>query len=452
MDLLPHDHFLAQPRPDAQQTSAELAGVVDTTTLAAHDFDVDNRTGFMPPQPPPARLPVDWEPWELILDEAIHRRLQLAQKPNITQEEMDSSAAWRANASALPVLPTDSLHTSEVNLRRAHHVLTFIMHFYIHSIPLDQPVVIPRGVGIPLLQVSKQLNLPPVLTYSDNVLYNWDLITPSAEPTPGLFNLRSQTLFTGTNDEQEFYLASSRIEVRGVEALELMRETMDEAFVSDDIAIQRISGYLERLSVVIDELKGLLMHVKEGCNPIVFYDEIRPWFRGLDSDPAKRPWVFEGIEEAGIPYPTELSGPSAAQSSLIHVLDIFLGVVQYSHSSTITGHSADVPAKRAFLERMRAYMPRHHRNFLAHLAANPRPLRELVISRGDAKLEAAYNKAVGALKSFRDSHITIVALYIIGPSRRTANPEDGPLKGTGGTHLAKFLKEVRDGTQGAVLK
>lgn len=326
------------------------------------------------------------------------------------------------------------------------------MHFYIHSLPLDQPVVIPESIGIPLLRVSQHLNLPSILTYSDTVLYNWDLVKPSADPTPGLFNIRSQELFTGTNDEQEFYLTSARIELRGVEALELMRESMDELFVGDDIAVQRVCGYLEQLAVVINDLRELLMHVKEGCNPTVFNDEIRPWFRGRDSDPAQRPWVFEGIEEAGIPYPTEMSGPSAAQSSLIHVLDIFLGVVQYSHKETITGQSADVPAKRAFLDRMRAYMPRHHRNFLAHLAANPRPLRQTVIERGDAKFEAAYNTAVKALKTFRDSHITIVMAYIIEPSKKSQKESDGPLKGTGGTNLAEFLREVTEGTGGAVLR
>lgn len=281
--------------------------------------------------------------------------------------------------------------------------------------------------------------MPPVLTYSDDVLYNWERQDDD--------QLRSQTTFTGTIDEQEFYLTSARIELRGVDALEIMRSTMDEAFVGDNIAVRRITRYLHEMATVIDELKVLLMKVRQGCDPLVFYDEIRPWFRGRED----REWVFEGLEESGCPYPSELSGPSAGQSSLVHSLDIFLGVSQYSHSNTITGGEGRT---KSFLERMQVYMPRHHRNFINHLAANPRPLRQLVMDREDAALQAAYNAAVGSLKSFRDSHIIIVTSYIIGPAARRKTEQElaeAPLKGTGGTELSKFLKDVRNSTQGAIL-
>lgn len=101
MDALPVDHFLAQPRRDAFQSSV---GAVDTTTLAAHDFDVDNRTGFMPPQPPPTALPAEWSAWEAVLSDAIQRGVQLAQKVGLTQTEAESSAEWRAAVQAVSVI------------------------------------------------------------------------------------------------------------------------------------------------------------------------------------------------------------------------------------------------------------------------------------------------------------------------------------------------------------
>jgi indoleamine 2,3-dioxygenase len=93
MALLPSNHFLALPRPDV--LIGPPAGVVDTTTLAAHDFDVDTRTGFMPPNPPLARLPSQWEPWEQLIDDAQSCRLQLGNKINITDEEKARSESWR---------------------------------------------------------------------------------------------------------------------------------------------------------------------------------------------------------------------------------------------------------------------------------------------------------------------------------------------------------------------
>jgi indoleamine 2,3-dioxygenase len=352
-----------------------------------------------------------------------------------------------------------------------------------------------------------------VITYSDDVLYNWALKVPSAEPTPALDNLRCLTLFTGKRDEEEFYLSSARIELRGVDALEIMRATMDELFVGDDLAARRITRYLHSLVRVIDDLARLLLAVRDGCEPEAFYHEIRPWFNGADS--GSRKWTFEGLDaHPELALPTELSGPSAAQSSLIHSLDAFLGVnhtpspasASASSCSSPSSHSAPnfgppcsapeaassvahIPPKAPFLTRMRAYMPRHHRNFLRHLGAAPRPLRAEVARMGDAALTEAYNAAVDALRRFRDAHLRIVALYIVGPSRRgpphahapiahcRAGPvteacggqgqmgmgiamETGPtsksvptdmLRGTGGTDMVRFLKGVRDRTSEAAI-
>lgn len=492
---LPPDHFLNQPRPDFVVGGAD--GFVDTTTLAAHDFDVDTRTGFMPPDPPISRLPIEWEPWETTLDQAMTMKLQLAVKLGLTEDEIAHAALWREtvrdNVSyffpvpliiilftylvfshvsfysprfwvgtsthiQLPMLSTEGLTVSELLLRRGHHVLTFIMHMYIHTLPLDAEIRIPPNISIPLLEVAAKLHLPPVATYSDTVLYNWALKSPSDKTTPpALDNLRSQDLFTGTNDEQEFYLASSRIEIRGVEALELMRATMDEMFVGDEIAVRRITGYLHQLASVVDELTNILLNVRKGCDPEFFFHSIRPWFRGKDSDPMNRKWVFEGLDEhPEIEPPTDLSGPSAGQSALIHALDIFLGL-----DNCNAGEDAVHDDRRTLLRRMQIYMPRHHRNFLRHLTANPRPVRNLVVG-GDPKLVKAYNDAVHAVKQFRDAHIRIVALYIIGPAsqeRRAAEEVEEvglegqrpPLKGTGGTHLMSFLRGVRDKTAEAVV-
>ena len=324
-----------------------------------------------------------------------------------------------------------------------------ILHFYIHTLPPLSPIRIPPPLTIPLLQVSSQLQLPPVLTYSDSVLYNWSLKIPSSSttPAPALDNLSSSLLFTGTTDEEEFYLVPARIELRGVEVLELMQATMDEIFVGDAIAVRRVTAYLIRIATVIQELKAILLAQPNSCDPYIFYNHIRPWLRGADSDKNKRKWVFEGIEDhPDLTEPTELSGPSAGQSALIHALDIFLGI------SALTSTTTTTTTNSSFFIRMRSYMPRHHRAFLSHLEANPRPLRPLVLSLADPKLTEAYNAAVLSLKEFRDAHMKIISLYIVSPSTKSHKEQlEEPLKGTGGTELVKFLKGVRDHTQDALI-
>lgn len=340
------------------------------------------------------------------------------------------------------------------------------MHYYLHTRSGDTQPIIPRSITLPLLRVCQQLLLPPVLTYSDNVIYNWAFIRPqppqsqqedfetllfplsasSAPSVPALDNLKCLTLFTGTRDEEEFFLSSARIEFRGAEALEIMRETMDEIFVGDKTALRRITSYLQKLSPVIESLAKLLTDVRQGCDPEFFYNQIRPWLRGQDSGPASSKWVFEGIDEdPTLVQPIELSGSSAGQSSLISALDIFLGV---SHR--------DNPTAEHFLKRMRLYMPRHHRNFLHRLENNPRPLKALVdANRDHPELLDAFNTSLESLKQFRDAHVRIVAIYVAGPARRATErlgqTGEGGAKGTGGMDAMLFVKGTRDDTKASKL-
>jgi indoleamine 2,3-dioxygenase len=356
----------------------------------------------------------------------------------------------------LAVISTSGLGDSPVFLRRAHLVLAFNLHFYVQSLPPTEEVSIPRSISIPILQVAKELDIPPVLTFSDTVLYNWDFRTSpkSEDEIPTASNIHTQTMFTRLVDEEEFYLCSARIEMRGVEILELMRVTMDETFVGDVIAVRRIKDYLHTIAGIIADLKDLLLSVKNLCNPDIYYNQVRPWLRGEDASENKRKWVFEGADEEDfqLSIPMELSGPSAGQSALIHALDIFLGV---DHRTTSSHPS--------FMSRMQLYMPRNHRLFLDHIKANPRPLRAFVMGGHDAGLLEAYNNAVLALKEFRDAHMIIAALYILGPARRAkaaalgrdviinnAMESDG-VKGTGGTDLVKFLKDIRNRTGNTVI-
>ncbi|KAF9062639.1 Indoleamine 2,3-dioxygenase [Rhodocollybia butyracea] len=534
MEYLDTSHFLSLPRPSAGDFHAPI---VDTTTLAAHDFDVDPRTGFMPPHPPVERLlsleGQNYEHWEDLLTQACAADLQIADKEGgLTLEEERRSEQWRTTVRmATPHLIYNPFAQIRASTSKGS-LCPRMDNAFLHPYPAH---LLPRNSHSSTCNASALTSLSriaasPVLTYSDDVLYNWGIIdTTNASSSPfGTIdpqNLRVLTTFTSTPSESHFYLTSARIELIGVRALSLMQSTLDELFVGDAIAVRRITKYLNQLGStdvsgstsgrgIIGEMETELNKMTVGCDPQVFYEQIRPWFRGIDS--SERRWIFEGIEmDERLEEPTELSGPSAGQSSLIHALDVFLGVEQYSHSRTLTGRSSitstpederpneAIPEASSFLSRMQLYMPRHHRNFLTHLQNQntKRSLRALVfdalasagisptgtassstsitvssnsslspssiIDTDDAlNLLSAYNTAVMALKKLRDSHILIVTRYIIGPAARAkrsqqqAQQDDefymnaegvAPLRGSGGTELAHFLKAVRDGTKDAVI-
>ncbi len=378
----------------------------------------------------------------------------------------------------MPCLPIEDFKSSEQTLRRAHVALAWLLHFYAHTIPSTEPIIVPQSLTIPLLQVSSQLRIPPVLTYSDTALYNWRYKEPSNDYDEDsalkristIDKIRTHTSFTGSTDEVEFFLASTRIELKGAEALEFMRLSLDEVFVGDDTAIHRITGYLECIAAVILELRDILLRVKQTVDPDVFYNQIRPWIGGFDIA-GQRPCVFEGREkvEGWAELLSELFGTSAAQSSLFQAFDVYLGIDAEAPQTSVMLH----PPKKSFQERMRAYMPRYHRAFLDHLRGNPGVIREFVRKvsspeRGfcDFPILVAYNAAVKALKEVSDAQMIITTLFVVLPDRRAArvieeaakDPLKGQekdlekkggeeeVKGTGGSDLVKFLKGVRDQT------
>ncbi|KAJ1033944.1 hypothetical protein NDA16_000152 [Ustilago loliicola] len=401
----------AVPRPAGFSTVSEQ--IPDTSTLAAADFDVDVRSGFLPPEAPIQRLiGLHEDHWEHALDQA--KQIPLMQGGggvNTTQHQRMLARRWRRSIREMPVLPlSDELANDIRYARRGHIVLSFLAHFYIHSQPRksedaalavapqrswlnvfsrkssqelqdDQDLAdelagkfmrrVPAAIAVPWVQLSQKLDLPPILTYATTVLWNWNYIDPSRGLEPD--NLRIVETFTRTPSEHHFFFTSLLIEARGVEALELMRVSLDEAFVADRVARRRIAGYLNRLAVVIKDLTKLLHDVRNGCDPKIFYWGIRPWFVGSDTvDKGEQVgWHFEGVDPEGVKR--VFSGPSAGQSSMIHAIDVFLDVDHTRRKERLnrppaTGGAGDARgADGTFMERMSLYMPGHHRAFLSHL-------------------------------------------------------------------------------------
>lgn len=117
-------------------------------------------------------------------------------------------------------------------------------------------------------------------------------------------------------------------------------------------------------------------------------------------------------------------------------------------------------------QEMREYMPAPHRRFLETLSELSNVRRCVTSTQADSGVKEAFNAAVMALTSFRDTHLQIVSRYIIMPARSGAangqengkvnlatvssvhnQGNDKGLSGTGGTSLIPFLKQTRDTTK-----
>jgi indoleamine 2,3-dioxygenase len=103
-------------------------------------------------------------------------------------------------------------------------------------------------------------------------------------------------------------ISPARIELRSVDALEVMRVTIDEI---DALTVRRITRYVHSLTHIIDDLARLLS-VCDGCDPDLFYHSIRPWFNGADS--GTRRCFFDGLDaHPKLVVPDPMSTPARAQ-------------------------------------------------------------------------------------------------------------------------------------------
>ena len=341
---------------------------------------------------------------------------------------------------------------------------------------------VPCPISIPFSQVCEHLELPTVATYAGVCLWNWKPIFED-ESIDALDNLSTLATFTGSLDESWFYLVSVAIEARGGPTIPLMLNAIEAARREDSLTVTQC---LQSLAERLDDLGTLLIQMYENCDPHVFYHRIRPFLAGS-----------KNMAEAGLPngvlFDTnsghdrfvQYGGGSNAQSSLIQFFDIVLGVEHrptgtkrpQEHVSSESDSEPTSPTPRHnFIHEMRSYMPGPHRRFLEHVSSVAN-IRDFVEAHGpsDLALAVSYDACLAMLRSLRDKHIQMVSRFIIIKSResrshsRSLSPRAAPtdhiqplnlasaskragqiekskkkLKGTGGTALIPFLKQVRD--------
>jgi indoleamine 2,3-dioxygenase len=306
-------------------------------------------------------------------------------------------------------------------------------------------------------------------------------------------NLRYLVSFTGTPSEQWFYMVSTAIEAKGGALITSMLRCIQAVNSRDDTTAEEC---VSAVAAGIRDVANMLRRMHEHCDPQVLYHLIRPFCAGTkDMTAAGLPRGVFYDEGDGAGQWRQYSGGSNGQSSLIQLFDIFLSVEHREPGkrespppppSPSTTTTASKDKSKGYLHDMRAYMPRPHRAFLSEFETISN-LRSC-ISRPEASpaLLAAYNDAVAALAGLRDTHIQIVARYIVNPARSPPAPyivarkgrnlatacsdskrevmsggergERGPdastarqLHGTGGTSVMPFLKRTRDETRSAAV-
>ncbi|KAI9017447.1 Indoleamine 2,3-dioxygenase [Gaertneriomyces semiglobifer] len=481
------------------------------------DYDVHPIHGFLPVDPPPMRrLPDYFEPWEEIMDDL--NSLLLA-------------GSLRKRCNELPLLSTEVLR-SKREWQRAYMILSFIGQAYVwgknEGVAHALPVVIAR----PWHETAQYLGIKPVITYAAVELYNYYLLDPSGPFD--LSNFAVMHTFTGL-DEAWFYLISIATEEAGAPALPAIVNAM-KAIVRRDLS--SLAANLKIIAEAIDDITKIMVRMYEKNDPHIFYHRVRTYLAGWENseelpdglfyegvlpaaqDSAKSPAEqlpdtnhglryakgdyslqssVENLNTAFVDSPMQgtyrkYAGASAGQSSLIHCLDVALGIEHHptrprrpstasanedpstpttSSAPNASNTSAPTSSKHInHIHEMRKYMPGPHREFIYALARGP-SIRDFVHTlvntpnddpAGADEVSRYYNRCVEGMRAFRDRHLQVVATYIVVQARkkREVGHSDLPnetksrrvqqslqARGTGGTDLIPFLKQSRDETSEA---
>lgn len=292
------------------------------------------------------------------------------------------------------------------------------------------PRKIPKCLAVPWYRLSEELGMKPVLSHADLILANWK---KKDENGPlELDNLKCIYNVADGEGPEWFVTVTVQIEIEFYQALINIIHGI-EAVIDNDVI--RLCNCLKKVEEAGNKMFEVLKRMNEKLTPDCFYYAMRPFLAGWGTEGSAIPdgLIYEGISEE----PQKMIGGSAGQSSTIQTLDVGLGVE----------HNDD---KQNFLETMRNYMPKAHKEFIETLQKSP-SIRKFVTEKNNPELTEVYNKCLKNLEQFRSCHIQIVCRYIVNKAKEKQKTDYASLeeRGTGGSDLIPFLKGIRQTTKDA---
>ncbi len=297
-------------------------------------------------------------------------------------------------------------------LERAMLLYSYIGHGYIWG-GTSVERVIPKNISKTWYKISQKLDRPPILSYASYALNNWKL--QDVNKPFDLENIRILQNFLGGMDEDWFIMIHIAIEHEAKEILNNLKTYYLDK--SED------QSYLENALLSIKKINQIMNRMPEKCDPFIYYNRVRPYIFGWKNNPATPNGViYEGVEEYG-GTPQLFRGETGAQSSIVPALDALLGIT----------HSND-PLKE-YLDEMRLYMPKEHRNLLNDLDQWSENNRSNSTTEDSSVVLS--DEIINEVHAFRNKHLEYARIYIHEQS--LSNQNNSNVVGTGGTPFMKYL-------------
>ena len=319
----------------------------------------------------------------------------------------------------------DAVVEDPANINLAMNFLSFLSHAYIwgDNEPHDK---LPQVLAAPWVKAARILERPPILSYASYCLENWYKV--NSKQGISLENVALITNFLGGVDEDWFVTIHVCIEDAARGAIQAAKSIsqLDESSTSDELINDLIN--------IRDSMRKVNMIFKrmpEKCDPYIYYHRVRPFIFGTKDNPdLPNGLVYEGEFDN---RPQFFRGETGAQSSIIPSLD---GALQIEHTNDNLRH---------YLNEMRDYMPKAHRDFISELEKTS---KARLLIKDSSAATSCYNECLEEIRAFRSLHLEYAGTYIHKQSQ-IKNPfgrGGSTITGTGGTPFMSYLKKHRDET------
>ena len=452
------------------QTSSQ--GCTEEAIQILKSYDVDPDRGFLPQEDPLLDISKKYprfKQWELI---------------GTSLPDLLSAGQCRATIEAMDLVDWLPLKQDKRELHRAFLLLSAMCNAYIWCDPSAPAESIPKCLAVPLCEIANAVGSAPALTHGSIVLSNWRRLDQNGPISTQ--NITTLVDILGGRDEKWFFLVTVEVEAEGAATilpcllLQMASESMSERLKASSKMIaqesivawcKHVTELLRLVAEGVNKMATSFRKMTQKCDPYIFYHRVRPFLSGSKGNPSLPDGVVYTDSTIYGNKRQQFSGGSAAQSSILQVVDATMGVA----------HSQE------FLEEMQLYMPQKHReyiHFVQDKAKSGGSIRDIlaagntigtataeklgVISKagGGEGLSAnafaaatkAYDECIDAITGFRNLHMEMVKVYIISEQRKIATHEARNKakrslgdaaggKGTGGTGIMSFLAPVRNDTR-----
>mmetsp|Transcript_68344 Transcript_68344/g.134340 ORF Transcript_68344/g.134340 Transcript_68344/m.134340 type:complete len:482 (+) Transcript_68344:76-1521(+) len=380
-------------------------------------FHVNGEHGFLPVKDPMSRLPERYSALQTVMEEMPTNKVY----PSVPGTLATPNAIEKSVADLPDYTELTKQETDVFVIQALYRAFTFLASAYTLELSYQQFVIdgnygkartsLPPNVARPLVVVSEKLDVYPFLDYH----YSYSLGNYVKKDPSGTLhwkNLDMACRFSGTPDEIGFIM------------LHVYINELSPALVDGIMRVGRgenVSANLKRTALTMKDINSRRKEMWAASRH-ERYNDFRIFIMGIKGNEALYGdgLIYEGCFDN---QPQQYRGQTGAQDSLIPMMDIFSGIVDYYPENKLTEYLLD----------LRTYRPKCIQEFFIDLRTHysAKPLFNTLCDAGKFEELIYLLSIVNEVYLFRNGHWQFVQKYIMA---NTKYP-----KATGGTPITSWL-------------